>query len=65
MGNYLVNVPIDETLVAEFESETMPLRRKVHQARRESSQLVCLRDALLPELLAGRIRVPAAAQAIA
>ncbi|HET7398148.1 MAG TPA: restriction endonuclease subunit S, partial [Intrasporangium sp.] len=40
-----------------FESQAAPLRRRVHAARVESRTLAATRDALLPELMSGRIRV--------
>lgn len=47
-----------------FEMRTMPLRRRAAHAFRESRRLAELRDALLPELLSGRIRVPEASEAV-
>jgi type I restriction enzyme S subunit len=41
-----------------FEIRTMPLRRRAAHAAMESRRLAGLRDALLPELLTGRLRVP-------
>lgn len=41
----------------EYEEVTMPLRRKAEAARRESGVLVRLRDALLPRLMSGELRV--------
>ncbi len=65
MGNYEIAVPVDTSVVIDFEAKTMPLRRRVHHMQVESSSLAALRDALLPELLSGRIRVPEAKQAVA
>lgn len=48
----------DPALLAEVDA----LLRATHQARVESHALVDLRDALLPELMSGRIRVPEASQ---
>lgn len=58
MGNYSVVVPKEAVVAEQFEAETMPLRRRVAQARAESERLAALRDTLLPELLSGRMRVP-------
>ncbi len=41
----------------EYEDETMPLRRLADTARREADVLAQLRDALLPKLLSGELRV--------
>lgn len=65
MGNYELALPVDTRLVAEFEAKTMPLRRRAHQVQSENSGLAALRDALLPELLSGRIRVPEAEATVA
>lgn len=52
-----VAVP-DNAAIAELDSALAPLHAKAAQLNRESSRLATLRDALLPELLSGRIRVP-------
>ncbi|WP_131819957.1 restriction endonuclease subunit S domain-containing protein [Mycobacteroides abscessus] len=65
MGNYQVEIPTDDAVVAEFESATMPLRRRAHQAARESTTLTKLRDGLLPQLLSGHIHAPEANSAVA
>lgn len=57
MRSYPVVVPKDAVVAEQFEADTMPLRRRVAQARAESDRLTALRNALLPELLSGRIRV--------
>ncbi|MET7936715.1 restriction endonuclease subunit S [Streptomyces sp. NPDC005322] len=41
----------------EFEVAAMAMRRRAHQARLESRTLATLRDALLPQLMSGRLRV--------
>ncbi|MFF4960197.1 restriction endonuclease subunit S [Streptomyces sp. NPDC001222] len=41
----------------EFESTVMPMRRRSHQAVRESRALANLRDTLLPQLMSGRLHV--------
>ncbi|UQN14189.1 restriction endonuclease subunit S [Gulosibacter sp. ACHW.36C] len=58
MGSYPVVVPKEAVVAEQFEADTMPLRRRVAQARAESERLAALRDTLLPELLSGRMRVP-------
>lgn len=60
MGSYPVVIPKDSKIAEQFEVDTMPLRRRVAQARAETERLVALRDTLLPELLSGRVRVPTA-----
>jgi len=65
MGNYLVDVPADPAVAKEFEVSTMPLRRRSHLLESENDALGRLREALLPELLSGRIRVPEAQEAVA
>lgn len=57
MGNYSVVIPKDTADAERFETITMPLRRRVARAQAETESLRALRDALLPELLSGRIRV--------
>lgn len=64
MGAFPVILPVDQIVVAAFEQATMPLRRRINQARTESALLVGLRDALLPELLSGRVRVPEAMESV-
>lgn len=56
MSRYEVRVPPDAVL-HEFESEVMPVLRRGHRALSENEILIGLRDALLPELLTGRMRV--------
>ena len=58
MGSYPAVVPKEAVVAEQFEADTMPLRRRVAQARAESERLAALRDTLLPELLSGRMRVP-------
>lgn len=62
LGNFRVRLP-DPVEARAFEMRTMPLRRRAAHASRESRGLAELRDALLPELLSGRIRVPEAREA--
>lgn len=54
---YRVDRPTDEALDA-FNAATEPLFTRMTQCRDENRRLHSLRDALLPELLSGRIRVP-------
>jgi len=55
-----IEVPDVRALAAAQDAEAEGLLRLVHQARTESATLAELRDALLPELLSGRLRVPLA-----
>lgn len=55
-----IEVPDVRALDAAQDAEAEGLLRLVHQARTESAVLADLRDALLPELLSGRLRVPPA-----
>lgn len=64
MGNYLVEVLVDNAVVAAFGATTMPLRRRAHHAEQENRGLARLRDTLLPEFLSGRIRVPEAQEVV-
>ena len=47
-------------VVAAFERAAAPLDRRIEVAERESETLARLRDALLPKLISGEIRVPQA-----
>lgn len=53
-----IEAPDVRALDAALDAEAEGLLRLVHQARTESATLADLRDALLPELLSGRLRVP-------
>lgn len=64
MGRYQVEVPVEVRVVAELDSNAMGLRRRARQSTSQSRHLAALRDALLPELLSGRIRVPEARDAV-
>ena len=55
-------VPFDEQ--ERFALLARPLLDKQDSLTRESARLASLRDALLPELLSGRIRVPEASEAV-
>ncbi|WP_455248018.1 restriction endonuclease subunit S [Rothia aeria] len=65
MGKYRVSLPADTTILDLYEQITLPMRRMGAQLLKESQQVESLRDALLPELMSGRIRVPQAQEAIA
>lgn len=52
-----VRVP-DSKLAQRFVSATRPLDTQLDQLRRQSTTLTTLRDALLPKLLSGELRVP-------
>lgn len=57
-----IEVPDVRLLPAERRRQVLDLLAMVHQRRSESRHLARLRDALLPELLSGRIRVPEASE---
>ncbi|WP_166430015.1 restriction endonuclease subunit S [Nesterenkonia sphaerica] len=61
---YRVPRPTPDAL-GEFNQTANPMFSRMTQFRDESRKLEALRDALLPELLSGRIRVPEAAEAVA
>ena len=48
-----------------YAAHVQPLIEKADSLNRENDRLAALRDALLPELLSGRICVPEAAEAVA
>ena len=51
-------VPLSEDSVgAEFESVAAPLREYVHSLGTENRTLAATRDALLPQLMSGKLRV--------
>lgn len=64
MGKYRVSLPANTTILDLYEQMTLPMRRLGAQLLKESQQVESLRDALLPELVSGRIRVPEAQEAI-
>ena len=51
-------------VIRRLDDELGPLWGRLHVAEQESMKLAALRDTLLPELLAGRIRVPEASEAV-
>lgn len=65
MGKYRVSLPANTTILDLYEQMTLPMRRLGAQLLKESQQVESLRDALLPELMSGRICVPEAQEAIA
>ena len=64
MGKYRVSLQANTTILDLYEQMTLPMRRLGAQLLKESQQVESLRDALLPELVSGRIRVPEAQEAI-
>lgn len=60
---YKIPRPSAEALLR-FNSFAIPIFRRMTQLRDESNRLAALRDALLPELLSGRIRVPEATEVV-
>lgn len=52
-----LEVPAVEGLVSALEARLAPLEERIAVAERESQKLADLRDALLPELMSGRLRV--------
>lgn len=62
-GNYGIAQPNVEA-VHQFNAVAEPAFTKMGQLRDESRRLADLRDALLPELMSGRIRVPEAGEAV-
>jgi type I restriction enzyme S subunit len=63
VGRYPLVLPSQSQLEA-FERELMPLLRLSNQVGHESRAVTLLRDALLPELLSGRLRVPEAREQV-
>lgn len=59
-----IEVPDVRQLDDATKDTALSLLRLAHQRREESARLSDLRDALLPELLSGRIRVPEAAAVV-
>jgi type I restriction enzyme S subunit len=57
-----IALPTDDLI--SLESELLALEDRLEASRRESEALARLRDALLPELMSGRIRVPEAREAV-
>ena len=55
-SRYTIDTPKEFDLVA-FNKATMPLRTLMGERRDENQRLAQLRDALLPELMSGRMRV--------
>ncbi|WP_080727483.1 restriction endonuclease subunit S [Rothia aeria] len=54
---YEAEIPQNVSALREYEESTIAMRRYAHEFREESRRLASLRDALLPELMSGRIRV--------
>jgi type I restriction enzyme S subunit len=64
IDRFKIVVP-DERKLTEFNQITEPLFRKIVLNKQESRTLAALRDALLPKLLSGELRVPAAVKELA
>ena len=62
IGGLEVPWPSRSETVEEFHRACAPLYERAELNRRESRTLAALRDALLPKLLSGELRVPAAAK---
>ncbi len=61
--NAILDLPVvrpDDALLAQFERLAEPLLERVLASRRESRALAAMRDALLPKLVSGELRVPEA-----
>ena len=56
-ADYIISEP-DSALLDEFNMFALPLFERIAQLRDEIKKLICVRDALLPEVLSGRIRIP-------
>jgi type I restriction enzyme S subunit len=59
-GDRFLDVPValpPREAIAQFDEQTMPLRRRAHAAGHESRVLSRMRDTLLPPLLSGELRV--------
>ena len=63
LERYQIALPPD-TLLEKFETAVAPLVQHIANNGEESRTLAALRDALLPKLLSGELRVPAAAQLV-
>jgi type I restriction enzyme S subunit len=48
----------DERVVQEFERLVEPIEDRIIGSERQQATLVALRDALLPKLVSGELRVP-------
>ena len=57
VGSLPVILPDDANLMKAYESLTQPHFRRAAMNRKESRALAALRDALLPKLLSGKLRV--------
>jgi len=49
-----------DNIIAEFSTVTKPLLERIEQNRQQVATLAQLRDTLLPRLISGRLRIPAA-----
>ncbi len=64
IGGLEVPWPDKPELVGEFHRTCAPFYERAEQNRQESRTLATLRDALLPKLLSGEVRLPAAAELV-
>ena len=55
--SYEADIPQNVSALREYEESTIAMRRYAHEVREENRRLASLRDALLPVLMSGRIRV--------
>jgi type I restriction enzyme S subunit len=51
-------IPAQEQLLSTFEKVAQPLFLQTEARRKESRTLAAVRDALLPKLISGELRVP-------
>ena len=64
MAGYEIALPDDEQQLIEFDSIIRSLLSRLEHNIFESRTLAELRDTLLPKLISGEIRVPAAEEAV-
>jgi len=64
LGELPIELP-DQSLSSELEELLVAIENRAASLRDEEVRLMSVRDAVLPELLSGRIRVPEAEQALA
>jgi type I restriction enzyme S subunit len=64
IGKWEVPWPDKPEKVGKFHRACAPLYERAEHNRRKSRTLAALRDALLPKLLSGELRVPAAAKLV-
>lgn len=64
MENFPVTIPRDSSKILAYEESTLDMRRFASWLRRQNRKLAELRDALLPELMSGRMRVDEAGRLV-